>query len=466
MMKHHLLLLISFLLFIQCKKKSIEAEYLIEDINILNVKTGQIEPHQYIAITDQIISGIFSKPISTNPSCQKIKASGQYIIPGLWDMHTHYSWNHNISNPLLIANGVTGIREMWGTLPVINDIKTKIEIDNFTAPNIYSAGNIIDGPKPIWPGSAAIESPEDVDKELTDQAKAGADFFKVYSLLSPASYQAIATKSKELQIPFAGHIPGSVSIWDAIKAGQQSFEHLYGVLEACTQDQEKLDSLSKGDYFGAGKMKYMVDGFDHEIFDSLSLSIAESESWVCPTLVVLHNIANLDDTTMMDDPRMAYTPVFMKRMWNPKNDFRFATRGPDFYEANQYQYEFQKSLLGQFARDGVKILAGTDYSNPYCYPGFSLHDELALLVESGLSTLQALQAATINPAVFMKKTDDFGTIEIGKKASLVLLKENPLIDINHTKKIDGVFLRGKYFSQEGIQSLLDTGRQLAEEMGT
>ncbi len=465
-MRQFIFILLLTCLFIQCKKKAIEADYFIENINIVHVESGEISANQYVAITDRVISGIYDQPQRIASTCVTVNGTGQYLIPGLWDMHTHYSWNNDLSNKLLIANGVIGIREMWGDLPTINTIKSNIESDNIAAPDIYTAGNIIDGPQPIWPGSAAMSSVEDVDKELTAQASAGADFYKVYSLLPKDVYLKIAERSKTSGIPFAGHIPMSVNIWDAIQAGQQSTEHLYGVLEACSDDGAKLDSLSKADYFGAARMDYLVDGFNPALFDSLSRKLAQSESWICPTLTVLKNIAHLDDSTLMEDPRLAYTPAFMKRMWNPKFDFRFASRGPAFYRASKKQYLFQQALLGKFAADGVKILAGTDYSNPYCYPGFSLHDELALLVDGGLTPLQALQAATINPAVFMKKEAHFGTVQKAKQASLVLLKENPLLNIKHTTSISGVFLRGKYYGLEGIKDLLEEAKRQAAETGT
>ena len=154
-----------------------EVDIIINEVNVVDVVNGEIHHNQSVAIVGNKIVDIYEKPAQPNKATKIINANGQYLIPGLWDMHTHYNWNYTFSNPLLIANGVTGIREMWGEMDTIQLIREKTAVGKMTAPDIYSAGNIIDGNPPIWPWSVGAGNPEEVEKELDSQIAAGVDFF-------------------------------------------------------------------------------------------------------------------------------------------------------------------------------------------------------------------------------------------------------------------------------------------------
>ena len=283
-----------------------------------------------------------------------------------------------------------------------------------------------------------------------------------HRVLKKDAYYAIAKKSKAANIPFAGHIPDEISVWEAIEAGQQSMEHMYGILKACSASPDSLATFTGYTRYGAARTNLLVDAFDAQIFDSLAIVLANSETWLSPTLLVLRNMA-IHDTTRMEDPRMDYMPSYISYMWNPKNDFRLQFTTPEMFQANKKRYEFEQQLVGKFAKAGVKIIAGTDYSNPFCYPGFSLHDELELLVEGGLSPAHALKTATYNPALFMKKEKEHGQVAVGQLASLVLLEKNPLENISHTKNIQGVFLRGQYFDRMQLDNMLVKAKDIASK---
>ena len=459
------ILLLGLVLLVACttnlKLPKVDADLFIQQVNIVDVVKGEIIPNQSVAIQDDKIIGIYKETIQPSSGAKIINGNGQYLIPGLWDMHTHYYWNHTFSSPLLIANGVTGIREMWGEMDSIKMIRQQTANGNMVAPDIYAAGNIIDGTPPIWPGSAGVKNVKEAEKEVENQIASGVDFLKVYSLLKKDTYHAIANKSKATNIPFAGHIPDDVTVWEAIAANQQSIEHMYGILRACSADPDSLAKFTGYQRYSAARTNLLVDAYDQQIFDSLANVLANSNTWLSPTLAVLKNTAELDDTTKMEDPRMAYMPTYIHYMWNPKNDFRFQYSTPDIFQANQRRYKLEEELVGKFAKADVNIIAGTDYSNPFCFPGFSLHDELGLLVEGGMSNAQALKAATYNPAVFMKKEQTQGQVAVGQLASLVLLKDNPLKDISHTKNIQGVFLRGQYFDRVQLDAMLAEAKTIA-----
>jgi imidazolonepropionase-like amidohydrolase len=427
-------------------------DLLITNTNIVNVETGEIEANRTVAINGDTIAAIYSEIPSISDSTQLVDGTEKYLIPGLWDMHVHHNWNYEDSNPLLIANGVTGIREMWGNMLVHKRLQRAIVNGTMDVPDIYTGSVIIDGNPKIWPGSIEVSTSEEAVEETIKQIESGVDFLKVYSMLSRESFNAIAKVANENNIPFAGHVPNSVSIYEAMEAGMVSSEHLYGILESSSSlSIEELNSIQDR----IEKREKLVSTFDESRFDSLSVELAQSQMWLCPTLTVNRAVGRLNDSTFTNDDRLEYLPDIYRSMWSPVNDFRFRNKSDKIYTTQQDIYNLELSLIGKMNEKGVKFLAGTDFPNPYCFPGFSLHDELSLLVEGGLSELDALRASTLNPAVFMEKEDQFGTIEIGKTASLVLLAKNPLDDIAHTKEIEAVLLRGKLFNKSALSKMLE-----------
>ena len=438
-----------------------EADIIITNVNVIDVVNGRIIPNRSVAINGERVSDIYAPNTKKINSQIQIDGSDKYLMPGLWDMHAHYNWNYGYSSLLLVANGVTGIREMWGVTDSIKNIRNMTSDKMLIGPDIYSAGSIIDGMPPIWAQSSGVSNASEALTEVNNQIAAGVDFLKVYSRLSKDAYMAIAKRSKELNVPFAGHIPESVTMWEALEANQQSAEHFYGFLEACSNSkQEELDRILTLSRFSDERARFLVDTFDRDRFDSLKAAMAKSNTWLSPTLIVFQNMANLDDSSKRNDPRLSYMPQFVQQMWDPQNS-RDQNRGSDYYEALRKKFNLQLSLIGDLEKAGVKIIAGTDYPNSYTYPGFSLHDELELLVKGGMSNASALKAATYNPAVLMNREDEMGEVLKGKLASLVLLNSNPLNDITNTKQIETVFLRGQYLPRKTLDSLLIRAKNIS-----
>ena len=458
-MKNIFLILISVFFLSGCEESVIsETNILLKNVNIVDVENGVLLPAKHVVIQGEKIVAIYEeKEIVSSNSALVIDGKGKYLIPGLWDMHTHFNWNFKFSSPMLVANGVTGVREMWGVMDRIKEVRKRVLIDDMVAPDIYSAGAIIDGDPPFWPNSSGVKDAETAKAEVDHQVFEGVDFIKVYSLLTREAYMAIAEKSKERNIPFAGHVPISVSIWDAVASGQQSIEHLDGILEGCTTN-EKILSAPLKERFNIKWTNSLLDSFEPAMLDSLTNYLAKSDTWLSPTLTVLRNTANLDDPDLLKDPRLSFMPEFIRERWNPVNDFRFKNSKTEDFEVNRKKFELQLSLLKAFEKAGVKMIVGTDFPNPYCYPGFSLHDEMQLMVNAGMTNATTLKSATYNPALFMKKQDEFGTIEVGKTASLVLLDGNPLENIGNTKRISSIFLRGRYLDREKLDKLLEMAK--------
>src|SRR5215212_6277368 len=169
-----------------------------------------------------------------------VNASGKFLIPGLWDMHVH-EWNKEIFFPLFIANGVTGVRDMFSPLPPIKQWRAEIAAGKTVGPHIVAAGIIVDGPYPFCaPCTIAVTNADEGRKAVLKVKEMGADFIKVYSMLPRDAYFAIADEAKRQGMVFAGHVPEFVSAAEASDAGQKSIEHLSGVLVACSAKEEVL----------------------------------------------------------------------------------------------------------------------------------------------------------------------------------------------------------------------------------
>jgi len=432
----------------------------IKNTNIVDVKTGSITKNVSVLINNKRIQMI-AKEIKIADNAQVFDGTGKYLIPGLWDMHTH-TWTAEGYFPLLIANGITGIRDMFGSMTVINKWKEDIANGKLIGPVIYASGPIVDGPKPVWPGSVAISSSDQVPGVIDSlKNKLKVDFVKVYSLLQRADYFKIAEESRKQNISFAGHVPAEVTVLEAAKAGQKSQEHLIGFVQGSSDSADYFNKVSQKQIIDtplrnpAIRMGRLLNTYNEKNLTALINELAKyKDVWICPTLTVNHNLGYLADSVFTNDPRLHYMMEGMKAFWDPKNDFRFKTIGEEYYDLSRKTFRLHLKIVKKLQDAGVKMIAGTDYPNPYCFPGFSLHDELGYMVEAGLTPLQALQTATINPALYFNITKDYGTVEVGKVANLVLLDQNPLLKIDNTKNIFAVILNGKYFGKAELEQML------------
>jgi imidazolonepropionase-like amidohydrolase len=444
----------------------------IVGVTVVDTRGGPSLTGRTVVIHNGIIANILADEnySPASPDATVIDGRGKFLIPGLWDMHVHCVREGNLA--LNLANGVTGLRIMWGSpamagFPVPHAAwKRDIEAGKRIGPRLVVASNILDGPKPIWPTTVAIRDADEARKAVRDAKAAGADFIKVYSMLTPEGYRAVAAESKALGIAFAGHVPTLLSASEASDLGQKSMEHLYGIFAACTPDeagllkqrQAILDD-AKGDWATA-RIKLrpidekVRDSYNPDRGDALFARLKANTTWQCPTLVVLKALAYLDDAAFLSDPRLIYIDSFTKLYWDPKNDFRLRNMKPEDFAAQKQMFERSLTLVGKMQKAGVPIIAGTDEGNPYIFSGFSLHDELGLLVQAGLTPAEALRAATLNPAKYLGREGSLGTVEVGKAADLVLLDADPLAEIGNTRKIRAVIARGRLFDRGTLDTMI------------
>jgi len=417
-----------------------------------------------LIVGDRIKSLSLASPTKPAPGAIVVDAKGKFLVAGLWDMHVH-ALNKNVPEhffPLFIANGVTGIRDMGGDIPLaqIAELKKEIADGSRFGPQIFAAGPILEGEHPFWPFSIAVKSPGDARRAVGTLVGEGADFLKVYNTLSRDSYLAIASQAKEMRVPFVGHIPDSVTPAEASRFGQKSIEHLWGIPNYLSAEYEQLQKMASvandtEDPNVARDLFYKINEtilatYDPKKAQGLYEEFARNGTWQAPTLVVLRSYASIHDPALRKDPRISYISDDLLGFWksmggqpDPRND-----------EIQMHLFQHDLEIVRAMHAANVPLLAGTDTPNPYSYPGFSLHEELELLVSAGLSPLEALQAATLRAAEFLGVERLYGSVEEGKIANLVLLDANPLEDIRNTQKIRGVVLRGKFLDRTMLDKML------------
>jgi hypothetical protein len=429
----------------------------ITHATVIDVATGQELKDQTVVIQDGRITSVSATTSDPAPSGKIIDAHGGFLIPGLWDMHVHIQDLADL--PLYIANGVVGVRMMSGE----KDTKSRREelASAPLSPEVIVGSAIVDGDPPVWPGSIIVRSPDDA-RRVVDSIKAGgADFVKVYNGVPRDAYFALADEAKKQDISFVGHLPFGVTAQEASDAGQRSIEHLDGIAFGCSKKEKQLTRDRQDAPHYVARMNVEADAyrsFDAAQCTALFQQFRRNGTWQVPTLTVNRSMGMLDDRRFTSDARLVYMNERVRYRWQPENDERFRRWRPGFFQLKRSLFSADERLVGLMFKAGVPLMAGTDAMNPFCFPGFSLHDEMALLVESGLTPLAALQAATLNPSVFLGRTSDIGTIAPGKRADLVLLDADPLADIHNTTHIQAVWLKGEYFDRAALDQMLDNAK--------
>ena len=434
------------------------------NVNIIDATGAPAQSDMTVVITGDSITDIGKTgEVRVPRNAQVINASGKYLIPGLWDMHVHF-WSDEKLLALYVANGITSVRDMGGDISRIKRWRREIVSGKLLAPRIVAAADFpLDGApfelpllglKPI-----VVKTPAESKTAVDNLKNNGTDFIKILSTLSRESYFAIADESRRRQISFAGHIPETVSASEASDAGQKSVEHLFGIVLACSSRESELKSaraeaLAKQDW---GKLlqieNELLDTFDDKKAEALFKKFARNKTWQTPTLTMLKRMYLRFETDPTKDPRLKYIPPSLKDNWgNPMEDLKKTSPPAVAYFDRTFKRNFEIVRLMKSAN--VKILAGTDTGDPFTFPGSTLHEELELLVQAGLTPMEALQSATRNPVEYQGLLNSFGTIEKGKTADLLLLDANPLEDIRNIQKINAVVFGGILLLGVRLQEIL------------
>jgi imidazolonepropionase-like amidohydrolase len=438
------------------QKPSSEGALVLNNVTVVDVRTGALQSDQTLVVEGNRITFVGpSKSANAPRKARSVNCRSLFLIPGLWDMHVHLAFGdwfpdaQDISLRLFVANGVTGVRDMGSELDIVQGWRNEIEGGDLIGPRIQTSGPMLDGPKPRFPSSIAIATPEDARRTVADLKRRGADFIKLQSLIPRDAVFAIANETKKQEIAFEGHVPDSVRASEMSEAGMKSFEHLIGIFEG--------SSPSEDDFLKGNKTEgRFLATYDSARAASLATLLAKNQTWQCPTLVWERGGNLIDASDFSKDTRVKYVPDSWKtKTWKRFTDEITQGYGTDDLATRKKFIEKELEAVGMLHKAGVPFLAGTDTpAGVHIFPGFSLHEELQRFVAAGFTPLEALQTATLNPARFFGMEDQFGTVEKGKVADLVLLSANPLEDLANTQKIAGVIVNGRYFSRGELDKML------------
>jgi imidazolonepropionase-like amidohydrolase len=402
----------------------------ITDVTVIDVERGaRIDGANVVTVGDRIARVGRSAVIP--PGATRINGRGRFLVPGLWDMHSHHQAAGVESLELFLANGVVGTRDMGSDADFILPLRDRIARGELAGPEIVAAGPILDDRPPDWPFRRRVRNGEDARAAVRDLKRRGVDFIKVHDSTPRDAFFAIADEAAKLGLPFAGHVPFNITVEEAADAGMRSIEHLanFRVYGECS---------GRGAYSAAGCQARFA-------------KLTARHVWQTPTVAFFRAIPELFSGAPMAHGEYASDSL---RDMSRKN--REVSKLSDTAIAS-LRAAAAESLpaVRDLAIRGPGVLAGCDG----LVPGFCLHDELQALAAAGLSPLRVLQTATINPAKYFGRDKVQGTIEADKRADLVLLDSDPLLDIRNTQRIAAVIVRGRLISRTEIARILAAHRR-------
>jgi len=415
-----------------------------------------------------------------------IDGEGRYLIPGLWDAHVHFSYNMDLSEsmfPLFLANGITSLRDTGGQLHLVMPFKEQSMRNPETTPRLMIAGPLLDGVPRVYDGGPGrpnlgigAGSPEEAARIVDSLVSAGVDQIKSYEMLTPEAYSAVLDRATSLGMKVTGHVPLSMDVIDASEQGLDSMEHLRNLEMACSSNwksllQERRTLLVDGrSEMRGGQLRSIIHSAqriraiksqDAERCSEVLAALAENETWQIPTIALVASGENRHFERDTWRAHFRYLPEPVRSDWRESAEERAEEAAS---ESGIIFANWAYDMIGRLKRAGVDIMAGTDTPIGLLTPGYSLHEELRLLVQSGLTPLEAIEAATLRPAQYFGLENELGTVSEGKKADLVLLDANPLQDIANTGSIRAVMKNGHLFDRAALDHLLESAADRNPEM--
>lgn len=463
------------------------SSFALTHVAIVDVESGRVSDDNTVVVTGHRIAAV-GPAVRVPRGARIIDARGKVLIPGLWDMHSHALDRWEWSSLLNVANGVTGVRDPGAIKPTkeIVALRDSVERGQRLGPRIVASGRIIDGSPRSRGTYVAIDSARAMRAEVQQRQREGLDFIKVYTRLSREAFLAGADEARRIGMPLAGHVPLALTAAEASDVGMRSIEHAYRHRMSCATAEDEirrlLRALIPGDtplddqpYAAIEDSAFVLglNSYSPEKCRELGARFARNGTWFVPTLVEMQTRfvweypLSPEFEKRFTDPRLRYVAPSRVLQWRTtmaldagfvQGRFSFGPRGPDsVFAEREREVANRLRMPADLHAGGAMLLAGTDVDNtfPFLFFGFSLHDELALLVKGGLTPLSALQSATINPARFLGRERDLGTVAPGKLADLVLLEANPLERIDNTTRIAAVVMNGRYLSRTELDRLLD-----------
>ncbi len=416
------------------------------NVNVLPMDHDEIlENHTVLVEGDRIIAVGPADEIDVPDGAQQVDGQGRYLMPGLAEMHGHIpgsdrqEYAHNVLF-LYISNGVTLVRNMAGS-PWHLELRDQVDRGEVPGPIIFAASP--------WMSPNQAPEPDDAERLVREYAEAGFDLLKMGSI-SLEAYERMAETAHEVGIPFAGHIPAEVGLERALDARQISIDHFDRYVEFLVPEDADTEGRAPG-FFGSG----WIDFVDRARLPLAVDMTIEAGIWNVPTLSLVEHLETPEDPEeMIQWPEMRYMPQDILDGWvNAKHNFQ----ARDYFqpEAARELVELRHELLRELHEAGAPIALGSDAPQFFNVPGFSIHHEMRMMVDAGLSPYEVLVTGTRKPAEYFGTPDEFGTVQENRRADLILLEANPLIDIANVQQRVGVMVRGEWMPEEEIQQRLE-----------
>ena len=456
---------ITMLLLLSCSSQLDTKIIAIENITLIDAIHGVREHKTVLLQGDEIIA--IKDVDSVSPEInERISGEGKYLIPGLWDMHVHLTYDDEFTDSmpsLFLGYGITSVRDTGGLIQNLKPVINKMKAPDAIAPRVFFSGPLLDGKFVVYDGGLVPEigtqnSTAEMAREKVATLKAeGVDFIKIYEMVDPGVFSALVEAAHEYDLPIAAHIPLSML---ASTAGPSvdSMEHLRNIELDCANNtaelyEERLSVLGAHQEGPGLTLRSSLHSLQR-----LPAINNHDETRCNKTLQTLTSTIQVPTLRLIT---FSTRPPYLHEDWeevltrvpeNLKDSWINATK--EWLESDRQQNttfaDWSLFMIGRMHQQGVPIGAGTDTPIGYALPGYSLHTELERLVDAGLSPLEALHSATIRPAEFFSLLDSMGTIEVGKVADLVLLDADPMQDISNTRKISAVVSKGIIYNPNDL----------------
>jgi len=416
------------------------------NVNVIPMDSETVLENYTVIVEDGRITMVGpSDEIEVPSGAAEIDGNGRYLMPGLAEMHGHVPGPDNPEYAesvlfLYISNGVTTVRNMAGH-PYHLELKERIDNGELAGPDLYAASP--------WMSADQAPTPEDAERLVREHKEAGFDLMKIGSI-SLEVYQQMAETAHEVGIPFAGHIPEEVGLVNALEARQASIDHYDRYVEFLVPDDADTEGREAG-FFGSG----VVDLADTDRIPEAVERTVEAGTWNVPTLSLVEHLADpTPPEEMIEWPEMRYMPQRVLDGW-VESKHNFQARDDFQPDAAQKLVEIRRELTKALYDGGAPIALGSDAPQFFNVPGFSIHHEMRMMVDAGLTPYEVLVTGTRKPAIYFEKEDVFGTVQEGRRADLLLLEANPLEDIAHVQDRAGVMVNGNWMPEEEIQERLE-----------
>ena len=453
----------------------------ITNVTAIDALGGERGPVDVVIVGDKI-AAMGAGEAKKYEAIEAIDGTGRYVIPGLWDAHVHLAYDKDIGFetffPLSLAHGVTSMRDTGGHLNLLAEARAAAKADP-SLPNLYVSGPLLDGEQRVYDGngipdlSVGLATPAAARAKVDELATAGVSFVKAYEMLNPEVFAAIADQAQSHGLPVAAHIPLSMTGQAAIAAGANDMQHFRNLEMACAANglallADRQTQLANPENLKANKLRSAIHASqrapavrnqDSAVCDEFIDSLAKADVFQTPTLTVTRFMVR----RFFADAEWKKTFPLMR----PDVAKSWAERSAKLKDlqpkSDDLAYDaWVMSMVKRLAAAGVPVMAGTDAPIGYLTPGASLHEELFMLVEGGLTTAQALRAATYEPARFLGVEKQVGSLDAGMTADLVLLSANPLADIRNIAKIDMVFKNGLSMDRTRLDELMGVPSAIAD----